>query len=188
MKSCVQRWTWWRFAQQVERGGRLRIGADHALRIGRAGFGGEGDVVDVVAAVRGQLDAADRLGIGRPRLGELTRHAAELHDRELRCEGQDDRHLEDDAEGVADVVRAMLGEGLGAVATLKQECLAGCDLGERRGQVARFAGEDQWREGRELIGRGGQRCGVGIGGELPCFVTSPAVGGPVRGHIMSSDW
>ena len=82
----------------------------------------------------------------------------------------------------------MLGKGLRAVAALQQERLAGRDFGERRGQVARFTGEDKRRERGQLIGRGGQRCGVGIGGELPCFVTRPAVGGPVRGHIMSSDW
>ncbi len=37
----------------------MRIGTQHPLRIGHACLGGEGDVVDIVAAIAGQLDAAD---------------------------------------------------------------------------------------------------------------------------------
>jgi hypothetical protein len=80
--------------------------------------------------------------------------------------------LEDDAERVADVIGAVLGEAFGTVAALEQERLARRDFGERGGQVAGFTGEDQRRECRELIGRGGQRCGVGISGKLPCAAIS----------------
>jgi hypothetical protein len=60
----------------------------------------------------------------RARLGELARHAAQLHDRQLRRIGQHDRHLQDHAERVADVVRMELGKAFGAVAALKQKRLA----------------------------------------------------------------
>ena len=64
--------------------------------------------------------------------------------------GQHHRHLQEDAEEVADVVGAVLGEALGAVAALQQEGLARGDLGQRLLQAARLAGKDQRREGREL--------------------------------------
>ena len=161
------------------------IALHHALRVGRAAFGGEGDVVDVVAAIGGQLDAVDRLGIGAARLGELARHAADLHHRQLRRIGQHDRHLQDDAERVADVVGVEFGEAFGAIAALEQERLAFRDAREIGGQVARFAGEDQRGIGAELLGRGGERGGVGIGGELARFVALPAVGGPMGGRAAA---
>ena len=46
------------------------------------------------------------------------------------AEGQHHRHLQEHAQRVADVVGVELGEGLGAVAALEQERLAGADLGQ----------------------------------------------------------
>ena len=46
------------------------------------------------------------------------------------AEGHHHRHLQEDAEEIADTVGGMLGEALGAVAALQQEGLAGADLGE----------------------------------------------------------
>ena len=86
---------------------------------------------------------------GRARLGELAGDAADLHHRLRAGEGQHDRHLQEDAEEVADVVGAMLGKALGAVAALQQEGLAGRDLGELLLQLARLTCKNQRRKGRE---------------------------------------
>jgi hypothetical protein len=64
------------------------------------------------------------VSVRRARLGELPGDAADLHHRLRAGEGQHDRHLQEDAEEVADVVGAVLGEALGAVAALQQEGLA----------------------------------------------------------------
>src|SRR3546814_6870680 len=60
-------------AQQVQRRRRLVIRLDHPLRVGRAPGRFETDVVDDVAAIAGQRDAAHIFQIGRARLGELAR-------------------------------------------------------------------------------------------------------------------
>ena len=169
-------------AQQVERGGGLVVAAHHALRIRRAALGGEGDIVDVVAAIGGEGDAVDRLGVGRARLGELPGHAADLHDRQLRRIGQHDRHLEDDAERVADIVRVELGEALGTVAALEEERLARRDLGQLRLELACLAREDERRIAHQLALGAGERVGVGVGRELTGFVGAPAGRAPLGGH------
>ena len=112
-------------AQQVQRRRRLPIGLDLPARIGNARFRGELDAVDDVAAIARQFDAVPLLGRRRARLGELAGDAADLHHRRAAGKGQHHRHLQEDAEEVADVVRAMFGEAFGAVAALQQEGLAG---------------------------------------------------------------
>ncbi len=130
-------------AQQVERRRRLVIGLHQALGIGHARGGRELDAVDVVAAIARQLDAADRLHGCRARLGELAGHPADLHHRHGGAEGQHHRHLQQHAEGVADVVGAELGEALGAIPALQQEAAALGHLAQRLHQPARLAGKDQ---------------------------------------------
>ena len=53
-------------AQQVERRRGLAVALNHPLGIGNARFGSEGGAVDIVAAIAGQLHAADRLGRASP--------------------------------------------------------------------------------------------------------------------------
>jgi hypothetical protein len=88
-------------------------------------------------------------------LGELARHAADLHDRQLRRVGQHHRHLEDDAEGVADVVRMELGEAFGAVAALEQERLARGNLGQIRPVRSRASPAKHQRRIMGKLRRGG---------------------------------
>ena len=111
----------------------------------RRACGVELDAVDDVAEIARQLHAADRLGRRRARLGELAGHAADLDHRLLAGEGQHHRHLQQHAEGVADVVGVEFGEALGAIAALQQEALARGDFGQIGLQRARLAGEDQRR-------------------------------------------
>ena len=104
--------------------------------IWRSGFGnarflGELDAVDDVAAIARQLDVALLLDVGRARLGELAGDAADLDHRQLGAKGQHDGHLQEGAEEVADIVGAVLGEALGAIAALQQEALPSATLANR---------------------------------------------------------
>ena len=149
-------------AQQVERRGRLPIGRELAARIGDARLGRELGPVDDVAAIDRQLPPVALLDRRAARLGELAGDAADLHHRRGGRIGEHHRHLQEQAEEVADVVGAVLGEAFGAVAALQQESVAGRDLAQRLGQVARLAGENQRRKGRQLRLDLGQRGRVGI--------------------------
>ncbi len=137
--------------EQIERGGGLPIGHQHALRVGHARGLGELDAVDDVAAIARQLLAVLRLGGGRARLGELAGDASDLHHRRAAGIGEHHRHLQEHAEEVADGVGAVLGEALGAIAALQQEGLARGHAGELRLELARLAREHQRREGRKLL-------------------------------------
>ena len=173
-------------AQQVQRRGRLPVGHQLALRIGGARRRRERDVVDDVAAVARQLDAIDLFGRRGARFGELPGDAADLHHRHRAGVGQHHRHLQQHAEEVADVVGAVLGETLGAVAALKQEGLAGRNPGERLLEVAGFPCKNQWRKRRKLRLDIRQRLGVWIVGDLQYRPGPPAVGGPPLGHDVNS--
>ena len=114
-------------AQKIQRRRRLAVRHQLPLRIGNARFCGEGNVIDDVAAIARQLDAVDLLGRRRARLGELAGDAADLHHRQRAGVSQNHRHLQKHAEEIADVVGAVLGEALGAIAALQKESLAGRD-------------------------------------------------------------
>jgi len=116
-------------AKKVERRRRLPVSLDLPARIGRARLGGEFGTVDDIAAINRQLDAAALFGRRSARLGELAGNATDLHHRGSRRVGQHHRHLQKQAEKIADVVGTVLGEALGAVAALQQESVAGGDPG-----------------------------------------------------------
>ena len=132
-------------AHEVQRRGAGVVGLDQPLRVGDAGLGGEVEAVDGVAAVRRQGHALAGLEVGGARLGVLAGQPAELHHRHRRGVGQHDRHLEQHAELVADVVGRGAGERLRAVAALEQERLAVRDVAELGLEVVALAGEDQRR-------------------------------------------
>ena len=174
-------------AQEVERRRRLAIGHLDAVRIGRARGLVELDAVDDVAAIARQLDLTLALDGRGARLGELAGDAADLGDRHRPGEGQDHRHLQEDAEEVADVVGVVLGEAFRAVAALKQESLAGGDLGEPLLQLPGLAGEDERRIGGDPALDGGERRRVGIGRGLLDRPRAPAIGGPALLHHTHSE-
>ncbi len=137
-------------AQQIERRRRLAVRHQHALRVWRArGFGELGGVDDVAAIARQRL-AVQLLGPRGARLGELPGDAAKLHHRHAAGESQHHRHLQEHAEEVANIVGAMLGEALGAIAALQQEGLALRNLRQLRLQTARLACKNQRRKGLKL--------------------------------------
>ncbi|MPL73688.1 hypothetical protein SDC9_19494 [bioreactor metagenome] len=175
-------------AQQVQRGRGLGIGLQHPVGIGHAGLGGEVEAVDDVAAIARQLDAADRLGRGRARLGELPGHAPDLDHRHFRAPGQHDRHLQHHLEGVADVVGGEFGKALGAVAALQQERLTTRGLRQIRLQPARLAGEDERRHLGELRLDRAERSRVGIVGHLHPRFRAPAGLRPPLDHLLLQDF
>jgi hypothetical protein len=170
-------------AQQIERGGGLRIGAQHALRVRNAAFGGEVDAVDVVAKVARQRPHRQCFSTGEER--GLANWPAMRPTFTTGCccgEREDDRHLQQHAERVADVVRMELGEALRAVAALEQETLACGDFGEIGLQRAGFAGEHQrGKPGQRFLDRSELRR-IGISGQVLGFCRAPAVRIPVRCH------
>ena len=115
-------------AQQVQGRRRLPVRLKLPARIGRARCRGEISAVDDVAAIDGELDAVVLFRRRRAGLGELAGDAADLHHRRGRRIGQHHRHLQEQAEKITDVVGAMLGKALRAIAALKKECLAGGNL------------------------------------------------------------
>ena len=141
-------------ADQVERGGRGVVDVDEPLRVGHPRLGGEVEAVDRVAAVGRQRDALAGLEVGGARLGVLPGEPADLDHRHRRGVGQHDRHLEQHAQLVADVVGGDAGEGLGAVAAHEHERLAARDRGDLVLQVVALTGEDQRRH-RPEPGDGG---------------------------------
>ena len=94
------------------------------LRVVGAALWGEVVAVYSVAAVGRQGHAIAGLIVARTWLGELTSHATHLDDRKRRTVHEDNCHLKQSLDAVANAVCGCIREGLSAVATLKQECLA----------------------------------------------------------------
>ena len=181
---------------QVQRRRRLPIGLKLAGRIGNARFGRELRPIDDVTTIARQFLAVSLLGRRRTRLCELPGNAADFGYRLAACIGQDHRHLQEDAEEVADVVGAVLGEAFGAVAALEQKTGAPGDSRELLLELTRFARENQRREGRETGLDIVQRFGVRIIRHLHDRFATPAFRRPflglgVRRHrklLKSSYW
>lgn len=148
-------------ADQVQRGRRRVVALEQATGVGRAGPLGEVVAVHDVAAVGRQRDVATGLGVARTRLRELSRHAAHLDDGHRGAVGQHDGHLQHRLDAVADLFGGRPCESLGTVATLEQECLTGCGARGPVAKVVDFAGEDQRRKCRDLLGDVGDAVRVG---------------------------
>ena len=104
---------------EVQGGRRVVVGVEQAAGVRYPGTGIEGGVVHDVAPERGQLRVAPGLCGGGAGFGELAGDAAHLHCRDAGAVGEDDRHLQDDLELVADGVGRKRLEALGAVARLE---------------------------------------------------------------------
>ncbi len=169
-------------AQEVERRRRLAIGHFLAHRIGQTVRRIKLDAVDDVAAVARQLLAALAFHRRRARLGELAGDAADLDHRRFGGKGHNHGHLQEGAEEITDIVGAVFGEAFGAIAALKQESPAGRHVGELALELARLAGKNQRRIGRQPCLDGGQRVGIGIVGNLHDRLAAPAGRRPLLTH------
>src|SRR5262249_43390160 len=96
--------------------------------------------------------------------------------------GEHDGHLQKYAEEIADVVGAVLGKALGAIAALQQERMPGRDSTQGLLEAARLAGEYQRRKARKLPLDLGEGRRVGVLGKLLRRAAAPAVRGPALGH------
>ena len=174
-------------AQQIERRRRLPVRHQLALWIRDTRLRGEGDVVDDVAPIARQLDTVDLLGIRRARFGELAGDAADLHHRQRAGIGQHDGHLQQHTEEVANIVGAVLGKALGAVAALQQERLAGGNAAQRLFQVAGLTGKNQRRKRGQLRLDIRQCLGIGVIRHLQYRLGAPAIGCPPLGHDVTPE-
>ena len=165
-------------AEQIEGAGGLEIAEFHAGGVWDAGLGGEIGAVDDVAAVAGEGFAALGFGVGGAGLGELAGHAAELYDGHGAAEGEDHRHLEEDAKRVPDDVGGEVAEGFGAVAALQDEGVALRGQRQVGFEAAGLAGENQRGEAGEAGFHGGQFRRVRVAGDLANGAVPPAGGGP----------
>ncbi|MCO5546650.1 hypothetical protein L7F22_000084 [Adiantum nelumboides] len=133
-------------ADQVHRRARVGVGAHHPRRVrdpaGRVGR----QAVDDVAAVGRQ---AHRVDVGAARLGVLPGDPPDLHHRHRGAVGQHDGHLQQRADGGADVRLGVVDERLGAVAALQQERLPVRDVGEPRLQPVDLRRQHHRRDGLE---------------------------------------
>ncbi|ENN89244.1 hypothetical protein RHSP_51838 [Rhizobium freirei PRF 81] len=170
-------------AQQVQRRGRLAVSHQLALGIGNTPFFGEIDAVDDVAAIARQRDAILRFDVRGARLGELAGDTTDLHHRQLRAKSQHDGHLQEGAEEVADVVRAVFREAFGAITALQQEAVAFCNIGQMSLQTAGFASKNQRRIACELGFGLCKRCLVRKIRHLLDRFLPPTAGCPILCHI-----
>src|SRR5690606_15119989 len=132
------------------------------------------------AAIARQRHLALGLVVGGPRLGELARDAANLHHRLRTGKGQNHRHLEENAEEDADVVRAMFREAFGAVAALKEKCVTGSHAGKLLLQLARLTCKNERRKAGELGLDSPEGVNVRISRDLLDRLFSPGIRGPLR--------
>ena len=143
-------------------------------RIRNARFGRELDAIDHITAIGRQFDIADlfiRRGTG---LCELARHTTNLHHRRGTGKGQHHRHLQEEAEKIADIIGGMFGKALGAIAALQEEGFASSDFRECLFELARFTGKDEWRKTGKLRLNRTERGGIRKSGHLLDRLRSPA--------------
>ena len=143
------------------------------------------DAGDDVAPVAGQLHPVLDFHRFGTRLGELAGQAADLDHRAGGAEGQDHGHLQQHAEGIADIVGMKFGETFRAVAALQEESLAVGDSGQGLFQAPGLAGEDQRRITAQAFFRRRQCRRVRILGRLLDGFGAPTLRRPFDRHGLS---
>ena len=129
--------------KDVEGLGTLVVGLDHVEGVVPTSLLGELLGVDDVTAVRGEGNAIlDLIGLGSG-LGELSGHASNLDDGHGTSKGEDQTHLENDAEGIPNMIDVELIEGLGAVTAHEEEALSVAGTGQLLVEGADLAGKDE---------------------------------------------
>ncbi len=170
--------------QQVQCGGGPVVGGEQSLGVGATFALGEADVVDDLAEEGRQLDIALGLDGGGAGFGELPGDTADLDDRQAARIREDDRHLEDDAELVADRVGGAV-ERFGAVACLEQERFTSSDTGQLVGEIPSLAGEHEGRHLAEQFERLIELARIGPGWLVLDGQVSPRAGCPGGSHSTS---
>src|SRR5215475_9037568 len=175
-------------AEQIERRSRLPVRFDLPTRVRSSRIFGESDVVYNVAAIAGQFLTIALLARRRSRFCKLTRNATNLHDRRSRGISQYDRHLQEHAEKIADIVCTVLGKAFGTVSALQQESFAFCDSRQLLFQVARLARKYEWRKSGKLFFDVKQRLPVRIIRNLLNWLLAPTIRRPSLGHLATPEF
>ena len=178
-------------SENIQSLGTLMIGFDHVIGIMSAGFGGEVFPVDIVPTVRREGDAISHLIGFRPRLGKLARHASHLDDGHRGPKGQNQRHLEENTKGIADVIDIEFVKGFRAIPTHQQKALSAAGAGQLFVKCSDFSSKDQGRASLEffdglfefllvLVFRRLRNRPVFPRGGCPCFVVAGFCGDTKR--------
>lgn len=104
-----------------------------------------------------------------------------LNDGQLTAEGEDDAHLEENSEGIPNVVSTEFLEALGAVAALEEEGLSDGRLSEALLQAADLSGEHQWRIRLHRAQHRLKLRRIGVLGELESILRLPRLRRPLGG-------
>src|SRR6185295_6859496 len=118
---------------------------------------------------------------------ELACNAANLHYRRSRGIGQHDRHLQEHAEKVADIICTVLGKAFCTVSALQEESFAFRDPRELFFQVARLARKHEWRKSRKLVFDVKQRLLIRIIRDLLNWLLAPTIRRPSLNHLATPE-
>ena len=168
-------------AQQVQRGGAVLVRPHEPARVRDAGGRRRLEAVDRIAAVG--REAGRGLDVGGARLGVLAGHPGHLDDRQRGAVGQHHRHLQQRLDLVADRVRRVADEGLGAVTALQQEGLAAGDRGQPLGQRPDLRAGDQRRHRLQLADGLGEDGDVRPGRLLRRREVAPGIESESGSHV-----
>ena len=113
-------------ANVVERQGRMLIGPQQQLGIGRTGLGGEGRAVHEVTAIAGQRHAITRFGVGRAGFRILTGKSPHADYPLVPPENQNQAHLQQDFQFAGDGSGLTVVKPLTTIAALEQETPTAC--------------------------------------------------------------
>ena len=129
--------------ENVEGLGTLMVGLDHVEGVVPTSLLGELLGVDDVPTVRGEGDAVlDLIGLGTG-LGKLSGHASNLDDGHGTSKGEDQAHLQNDTEGIPNMIDVELIEGLGAITAHEEEALSVAGAGQLLMEGADLASKDE---------------------------------------------
>mmetsp|Transcript_18455 Transcript_18455/g.37774 ORF Transcript_18455/g.37774 Transcript_18455/m.37774 type:complete len:220 (+) Transcript_18455:1024-1683(+) len=129
----------------------LLVGLHHVVGVVSAGFFREFFLVDDVSTVGRKRDAVPGLIGFRAGLGELAGHSSHLDDGHGGSKGQDECHLEEDTEGITDVIDVEFVEGFRAITTHQQKSLSAAGTGQLFVEGSDLSGKDQGRAFLELV-------------------------------------
>src|SRR5262245_61574772 len=123
-------------AEQIERRSRLPVCFDLPTGVRSSSILSESDVVYNVAAIAGQFLAIAFLAWRGARFCKLTGNATDFDHRRSCGIGQHDRHLQEHADKIADIVCSVLRKAFCTVSALQQESFALRDYRQLFFQVA----------------------------------------------------
>ena len=127
------------------------IDLQQPLGIRLTSLGGEIEAIHCITPISRKSDALTGFSGGTARLGELTCHPPDLHDRHLCGVGQYHCHGQQGPKLALNVGCRNIGKGLGTVATLQHEGLAAGHAGHLGAKLVALGSEDQRWQFAKLV-------------------------------------